>query len=36
MHLEWARPALRDIKEAGDFIASDSPHAAERMAERIR
>jgi toxin ParE1/3/4 len=36
MHLEWARPALRDIKEAGDFIASDSPEAAERMAERIK
>jgi len=36
MHLEWARPALKDIREAGDFIASDSPHAAERMAERIQ
>ncbi len=29
MHLERARPALRDIKEAGDFIAPDSPNAAE-------
>jgi addiction module RelE/StbE family toxin len=36
MHLEWARPALRDIKEAGDFIASDNPRAAERMAARIQ
>ena len=36
MHLEWALPALRDIKDAGDFIASDGPHAAKRMAERIQ
>jgi hypothetical protein len=35
MHLEWARPAPGDIKEAGDFIASDNPLAAERMAERM-
>lgn len=36
MHLKWARPALRDIKEAGDFIALDNPQAAERMAERVQ
>ena len=36
MHLKWARPALGDIKEAGDFIALDNPQAAERMAERVQ
>ncbi|MGA2400813.1 MAG: type II toxin-antitoxin system RelE/ParE family toxin [Syntrophobacteraceae bacterium] len=36
MHLEWTRPALGDLNEAGSFIASDNPHAAQRMAERIR
>ncbi len=35
MRLEWARPALSDIKDAGDFISSDNPRAAERMAERM-
>lgn len=36
MHLEWTRPALRDLKEAGDFIALDKPDAAEQMAERTK
>ncbi|MFZ5997874.1 MAG: type II toxin-antitoxin system RelE/ParE family toxin [Nitrospirota bacterium] len=36
MHLEWTRPALNDLKEAGDFIALDSPRAAERMSKRIK
>ena len=30
--IEWTRPALSDLKEAGNFIASDNPHAAQRMA----
>jgi len=36
MRLEWTRLALRDLTEAGDFIALDNPQAAERMAERVR
>jgi addiction module RelE/StbE family toxin len=36
VHLKWTRPALGDLKEAGIFIASDNPEAAERMAERVR
>ncbi len=36
MRLEWTRPALRDLGEAGAFIASDNPQAAERMADRVR
>jgi len=34
--LEWTRPALDDLKEAGDFIALDNPRAAERMWERVQ
>lgn len=36
MRLEWTRPAVRDLGEAGAFIASDNPQAAERMADRVR
>lgn len=36
MHLEWTLPALRDFKEAGDFIALDNPQAAKRMADRVQ
>lgn len=36
MHLEWTRPALGDLKEAGDFIALDNPKAAKRMADRVK
>ena len=36
MHLEWTRPALGDLKEAGDFIALDNPKAAKRMADRVQ
>ncbi len=36
MHLKWTRPAINDLKEAGEFIALDSPQAAERMAERVK
>jgi toxin ParE1/3/4 len=36
MRLEWARPAIRDLREAGEFIASENPEAAGRMASRIR
>ena len=35
MRIEWTRPAIRDIREAADFIASDNPGAAARMAERV-
>jgi plasmid stabilization system protein ParE len=30
VHLEWTRPALNDLKEAGDFIALGNPRAASR------
>lgn len=36
MRLEWTRPAIRDLGEAGAFIVSDNPQAADRMADRIR
>jgi plasmid stabilization system protein ParE len=36
VHLKWTRPAIGDLKEAGDFIASDNPSAAQRMAERVQ
>ena len=36
MHLEWTRPALQDLKEAGDFIATDKSDAAKQMAERTK
>ncbi|MCL4456872.1 MAG: type II toxin-antitoxin system RelE/ParE family toxin [Nitrospirae bacterium] len=36
MHLKWTCPAIKDLKDAGDFIALDNPAAAERMAERVR
>lgn len=36
MRIEWTRPALRDLGEAGAFIASDNQQAAERMADRVR
>jgi toxin ParE1/3/4 len=36
VHLEWTRPALKDLREAGDFIALDNPQAAKRIAERVQ
>ena len=36
MRLEWTRLAVRDLVEAGDFIASDNLQAAEWMADRVR
>lgn len=36
MRLEWTRPALLDLREAGNFIAQDNPQAAAQMAERVR
>lgn len=36
VHLKWTRPAIRDLNEAGKFIAMDSPQAAVRMAERVK
>ena len=36
MYLKWTRPAIKDLKEAGDFIASDNPKAALRMSERVQ
>ncbi len=36
MPLKWTRPSINDLREAGEFIASDNPQAAERMAERVQ
>lgn len=36
MRIEWTRPALQDLREAGEFIAADNPPAAARMASRVR
>lgn len=36
MRLEWTQPAFKDVQEAGRYIALDDPHAAKRMAERVR
>lgn len=36
MRLEWTRPALRDLKDAGDFISSDNQQAAQLMAEKVQ
>ncbi|MEW6426921.1 MAG: type II toxin-antitoxin system RelE/ParE family toxin [Thermodesulfobacteriota bacterium] len=34
--VEWTGPALRDLQNAGEYIAQHDPAAATRMAERIR
>jgi len=36
VRLEWTQPAFKDVQEAGRYIALDDPHAAKRMAERVR
>ncbi len=36
MHLKWTYPAIKDLKDAADFIALDNPTAANRMSDRIR
>lgn len=36
MRLEWTLLAIRDLREAGAFIASENPQAGRRMAERVR
>jgi toxin ParE1/3/4 len=33
--VRWARRALEDLREIHDFIARDSPRAAEALVERI-
>jgi addiction module RelE/StbE family toxin len=35
MRLKWAAPAIRDLREAGEYIAADNPQAAAKMAARI-
>lgn len=34
--LEWTRPAIDDLKAAGEYIAQEAPEAAVRMAARVR
>jgi toxin ParE1/3/4 len=36
VHLKWTRPAIKDLRDAGDFIALDNPTAADRMADRVK
>ena len=35
MRIEWTRPAIDDVREAGEYIARDNPTAASRMASRV-
>lgn len=35
MQLKWTVPAIRDLREAGDFIAAENPRAATKMAARV-
>lgn len=35
MLLKWTVTALRDLREAGDYIAADNPQAANKMAQRV-
>jgi toxin ParE1/3/4 len=35
VHIEWASPVLRDIRDAGEFIAANNRNAADVVAERI-
>ncbi|MBE0504651.1 MAG: type II toxin-antitoxin system RelE/ParE family toxin [Desulfuromonadales bacterium] len=35
MQLKWTVPAVRDLREAGDYIAVENPQAAATMAARI-
>ena len=35
VRVEWAQPALEDLREIYDFIARDSPRYAQRTVERI-
>ncbi len=36
MRVRWTRPALRDLRALQDYIAEDSPAAADRITRRIR
>ena len=35
MKLRWTAPALRDLEEIGEYIARDSPTAADRIVNAI-
>ena len=35
MRIEWTRPAIDDVREAGEYIARDNPAAASCMASRV-
>jgi len=35
MRIDWARPAIDDLRDAGEYIARDNPTAATRMAARV-
>lgn len=36
MDLKWTSSALNDLTEAGVFVATENPEAAEAMADRVR
>ncbi|HAR94464.1 MAG TPA: type II toxin-antitoxin system mRNA interferase toxin, RelE/StbE family [Deltaproteobacteria bacterium] len=36
MRLEWTLKAFGDLRQAGEYIATDNPEAAKRMAARIK
>lgn len=35
MLIDWTRPAIDDLRDAGEHIARDNPTAATRMAARV-
>jgi len=36
MRLEWTFKAIGDLRQAGEYIPTDNPEAATRMAERVK
>jgi len=36
MYLVWTLKAIQDLQEAGSFISSDNPEAAQKMAVRVK
>ncbi|MBF0520750.1 MAG: type II toxin-antitoxin system RelE/ParE family toxin [Nitrospirae bacterium] len=35
LHIEWTSPALRDLRDAGEFITRNNRNAADALAKRI-
>jgi toxin ParE1/3/4 len=35
MQLKWSVPAIRDLQEAGNYVAAENPQSANKMAARM-